>query len=198
MAQIVPLHSRPTSILLVNIFLNRILCSYYTSRIYFDNKPIEFFINLTSTLHDLAIRSIILSNNNNFDAPTVVYNLEKPIHSTTFNLNIFVSNFDVDGFLHDNTTLPCNCERSEFIDQHHKHIFIDSLNFIKDNKLRNLFTKRPKYVNFEIFKTIMKIFVLKNKTIAFEKAKSDIAAVLNKFIKTWCTIHRYDKNIFNE
>ena len=182
----------------MNIFLNRILCSYYTSRIYFDNKPIEFFINLTSTLHDLVIRSIILSNNNNFDAPTVVYNLEKPIHSTMFNLNTFVSNFDVDGFLHDNTTIPRNCERSEFIDKHHKYIFIDSLNFIKDNKLRNVFTKRPKYVNFEIFKTIIKIFVLKNKTIAFEKAKSYIAAVLNKSIKTWCTIHRYDKNIFNE
>ena len=109
-----------------------------------------------------------------------------------------MTNLDVDRFLLDNTTLPCNCEGSEFIDQHHRHIFIDNLNIIRGKKLRNLFTKRLKYVNFETFKTRIKIFILKSKTIAFEKAKSDIVAVLNKSIGSWCTTHRCNKNVFNE
>ena len=53
---------------------------------------------------------------NNFDVPTVVFNLEKPIHSKIFNFNMYVSKLDVTRFLQDNIVLPCACEGSEFID----------------------------------------------------------------------------------
>ena len=86
-----------------------------------DNKAIEF-INFSSKLHDPVFCSSTPSNTNGFDVPTVVYNLEGPIHSRIFNLNTFVSNLDVDRFPQDSTPLPCNYEGSEFIDQHHKHI----------------------------------------------------------------------------
>ena len=83
---------------------------------------------------DLIASSNIPSNINNFDVPTVVYNLEKSVHSRIFNFNKFVSKLNFGRFLQDKTIPPCYCEGSEFIDQHNKHILTD-----------NLSTKGPKY-----------------------------------------------------
>lgn len=55
---------------------------------------------------------------------------------------------------------------------------------MKDNRLSNLFTKRPKYQG--------------NKTISFGKAKLDIIAGINVSFETWCTKFGYHKNLFNE
>ena len=53
---------------------------FATWKIFFKNKVIEFY-NLPSILYDPIVSSTIPSDINNFDVPTVVYNLEKPIYS---------------------------------------------------------------------------------------------------------------------
>ena len=85
--------------------------------------------NLPSIVHDPAVRllfliiKIILM----LLPPTVVYNLEKPIHTRIFIFDTFVSNLDVNRFLQDKIILPCKCERSEFIDQDHQHMLTGNL-----------------------------------------------------------------------
>ena len=50
---------------------------------------------------------------------------------------------------------------------------------MRDNKLKKLFTKGPKYQE--------------SKTISFGKAKVDFIACLNVSIETWYTKHGYEK-----
>ena len=81
-----------------------------------------------------------------------------------------MSQLDVERLFLDNATLPCNYEGSEFINHHHKNSLTSNLKIIRDDKLRKLFTKRPKYQD--------------NKTTYFEKVKLLIIAGLNEPIKT--------------
>ena len=150
---------------------------------FFDNKAIQF-IKLPRILHDPVVHSCIPSNTNNFDIPKIVFILEKTVHSRIFNFNTFVSNLGVDRFFQGNTILPYNSEGSEFIYQHHKHIFTGNLKILRDNKLRKLFVKRPRYQE--------------KKTIYFEKAKLVIIADLNESIESRCIKDGYDKNLFTE
>ena len=90
---------------------NRRKSPSYICKIFFDNEAIEF-IDLPSILHDPVFQS---DNIDNFDILAAVFNLDKHIHSRIFNI-------EVDRFLQDNTIISCNCERSKFIDQHHKHM----------------------------------------------------------------------------
>ena len=94
-----------------------------------------------------------------------------------------MSQLDVERLFLDNTTLPCNYEGSEFINHDHKNSLTSNLKIIRDDKLRKLFTKRPKYQE--------------NKTTLFEKVKLLIIAGLNEPIKT-CINHDYVINLFNE
>lgn len=82
-------------------------------------KRLSLLIN--QIFHDPGVHSSIPSNINNFDISAVVYNLEKLIHIGLLNFNRFLLKFDVDRFLLESTILPCNFERSEFIDQHQKY-----------------------------------------------------------------------------
>ena len=80
-----------------------------------------------------------------FTPPTVVYSLNSPISSKIFNFNKFVSSLDVERFLQDSSSLPCSCENSPFSDRNHNHIISGDLRLVKNNQLRKLFTKGPKY-----------------------------------------------------
>ena len=111
----------------------------------FDDRATEF-IDLPRMFYDPVIRSNILSNTNNFEVPTVFYNLEKPIHSRIFNFNKFVFKLDVDRFLQDKNILPWNDVDSEFIIQHHKYILIGNLKIMRENKLMKLLTKGPNQI----------------------------------------------------
>ena len=65
-------------------------------------------------------------------------------------------------FLDDNPNLPCEFTGSAFLEKDHNHIIKNKVNFLINNKLRNLFTKGPK--NHE------------NKTTDYQKAKENIIA----------------------
>ena len=73
------------------------------------------------------------------------YNLTPPISTKFFNFNKFVNNLDLDLFLRNPDSLPCKRNNSPFADRHHKDIVIGDLRIIRNNALRKLFIKGPKY-----------------------------------------------------
>ena len=75
----------------------------------------------------------------------VTYKLTPPISTKFFNFNKFVNNLDLDLFLTNPDSLPCKCNNSPFVDKYHKHIVTGDLRIIKNNALRKLFIKGPKY-----------------------------------------------------
>ena len=77
--------------------------------------------------------------------PMVTYKLTQPISTKFFNFNGFVNNLDLDLFLTNPDSLPCKCNNSPFADRHHKHIVTGDLRIIRNNVLRKLFIKGPKY-----------------------------------------------------
>ena len=68
--------------------------------------------------------------------------------------------------------LPCKCDGSSYIDKHRKHIVTGDLHIIKNNVLRNLFTKGLKF--------------RETKSINFDRAKPCILAGLEECIQIWC------------
>ena len=113
-------------------------------KVFFDNKAVEQ-INLPRIFNDALVKQALPNLPSVFDTPTVVYTLQNSIGTKIFNYNKFVNNLDLDSFLNDDSILPCECEGSPFIDKDHKHIITGNLKIIKNNKLRKLFCKGPKY-----------------------------------------------------
>ena len=50
------------------------------------------------------------------------------IRSKLFNYKDFVQTLNVDAFIEDNNTLPCDCHNSPFMDSDHNHILTGDLN----------------------------------------------------------------------
>ena len=75
----------------------------------------------------------------------VTYKLTPPITTNFFNFNKFVNILDLDLFLTNPDSRPCKCNNSPFVDRYHKHIATGDLRIIKNNVLRKLFIKGPKY-----------------------------------------------------
>ena len=113
-------------------------------KVFFDNKGVEM-INLPRILNDQSLLDFLPSLPNKFEIPMVCYKLHEPIANKKFNFNNFVSSLDVNLFLNDHTSLPCNCEHSLFKDNHHNHIVTGNLNIVENSKLLKLLSKGPKY-----------------------------------------------------
>ena len=132
--------------------------------IFFENKGVEF-INIGRILCDPDI-------------------LTAPISSKFFNFNKFVNNLDLDLFLTNPDSLPCKCNNSPFVDKYQKHIVTGDLRIIKNNTLRKLFIKGPKYKEV--------------RPINLEKAKRCILEGLHDCISSWCYKNGVDKSFFLE
>ena len=113
-------------------------------RVHFCNKEVKA-VNLSSILQHREVLESVPSIAKSFKIPTVVYILDPPTGSKILNFNKFVSSLDVDSFLQDPTSIPCSCENSAFVDSHHGHVISGDLRIIKNNRLRKLFAKGPKY-----------------------------------------------------
>ena len=48
-----------------------------------------------------------------------------------FSINKFANTFDGKAFLDDNSTFPCDCSGSPFVDKHQNHIITVSLKIVK-------------------------------------------------------------------
>ena len=58
---------------------------------------------------------------------------------------MFANNLDLDLFLTNPDNLPRKCNNSPFADRYHKLIVTGDLQIIKNNTLRKIFIKGPKY-----------------------------------------------------
>ena len=137
----------------------------------FLNKAAEM-VNLSSILRDPAVLKAVPSVAKGFTPPTVVFSLNTPISSKIFNFNKFVTSLDVKSVLRNASYLPCNCADSPFRDKHHGHIISGDLRLVKDNKLRKLFTKGPKY--------------REKKYLDWEAVENDLLASVKGCANSWC------------
>ena len=112
--------------------------------IFFENKGVAF-INIAHILREPDVVKYLPLSSVKFPVPIVTYRLTPPISMKFFNFNKFVNNLDLDLFLTNPDSLPCKCNNSPFADRHHKHIVKGVLRIIRNNVLRKLFIKGPKY-----------------------------------------------------
>ena len=146
----------------------------------FRNKGIEM-VNLSSILHSAEINDLIPSVAKRFTPPTIVYTLDSPISKNIFNFNNFVTSINVKDFIRDPSILPCQCANSPFSDKHHGHIISGDLRLIKNNKLRKLFTKGPKY--------------RENKFVDWNIVENDLIESIKSCAKKWCEKNKKNENI---
>ena len=118
----------------------------YKLNIEFVNKSLEF-INLPQILRSKTVKENSPHMMDDTDVPMVVYSLSQTIRSKVFNYKKFVNNLDLDLFSHNIKSVPCHCNKYDksFIEPNAKHILTGDLNIIKNNKLRKLLSKGPKY-----------------------------------------------------
>ena len=152
-------------------------------KVYFHNKAVEL-INLPRILHSLELNDLIDNSLTNFTTPTVVYDLTKPIRSDIFNFKSFVDSLNVDEILHNPNSLPCQCTNSPFIDKDHGHILTGNLSIVKNNKLRKILSKGPKF--------------RETRGLNFYKAKESITEGINDCIKNWCAKKNSNKALLQE
>ena len=143
--------------------------------IHFKNKGIEM-VNLSSILYNAEVVDTIPSSAKTFCPPTIVYTLESPISTKIFNFNKFVTSLNVENIVKDNSVLPCQCASSPFSDEHHKHIISGDLRLIKNNKLRKLFAKGPKY--------------RESKFIDWNSVEKTLVESVKNCAKAWCEKNR--------
>ena len=108
----------------------------------------------------------------------VVYSLSQPIRSRILNYKKFVSELDLDGFNENKDSIKCHCFQydNKFLNNDRKHILTGNLQIIKNNKLRKLFSKGPKY--------------REPAKINFETARETIKSGIEYFIKAFLKLKR--------
>ena len=115
-------------------------------KIEFVSKALKF-INLPKILRSDIVKENSPHLMEESDVPMVVYSLSQPIRSKVFNYKKFVKDLDLDTFCRDVKSIPCHCKKYDtmFVDKNCKHVLTGNLNIIKNNKLRKLLSKGPKY-----------------------------------------------------
>ena len=113
----------------------------------------------------------------------VTYKLTQPIFTKFLNFNKFVKNLDLCLFLTNKNRLPCKCNNCHFADRHKKDIVKSDRRIIRDNALKKLFIKGPKY--------------REGRHMNLEKAKSYTLGLHNCFL-SWCDKNGLDKSFFLE
>ena len=144
-------------------------------KITFLNKGIDF-IDLQSIFNDSKVKHSIPKYFKNTENPIICYKYKKPIRNIIFNYNKTVSDLDIIS----NTPTTCECSQSKFCYAPSGHIISGNFDIITDKRIRNLFTKGPKY-RLPSF-------------IDFDKCKLEIAESLEKFCKQWCGREGADSN----
>ena len=77
--------------------------------------------------------------------PSAVYWVINPTRSKIFNFHEFTDNSHVKAFCQNNSILQYNYEGSDFIDKDPQLLVTGDFPIIKNDKLRKLATKEPKY-----------------------------------------------------
>ena len=67
----------------------------------------------------------------------VTYKLRHPMRFKLLNNKAFVEFFEINWFIQNKMILPCQCEKSPFIDLEHGYILTGDLQTIRNNKTSN-------------------------------------------------------------
>ena len=148
-------------------------------KISFLNKGIDF-IDLQSIFNDNRVKDCIPRYFKNIENPIICYKYKKPIRNVIFNYNKTVSDLNIIS----NTPTTCDCAQSKFCYTPSGHIITGNFDIITDKRIRNLFTKGPKY--------------RLPSSIDFDKCKVEIAEALDLFCKQWCGREGADSNSLSE
>ena len=119
----------------------------YRVNIPFINKAMDF-INLAKLLRSNELASNMPPVMQSEDIPMVVYSLTETTRSKLLNYKKFVGKeLDLEVFSNNESSIPCKCSSypDEFVDANRGHILTGNLQIIKNNKLRKLFCKGPKF-----------------------------------------------------
>ena len=154
----------------------------YKCNITFSNKGIDF-VNLPKILSNTDLRKLLPSSFNNI-SPMVVYDLSKTIRSSIFNYKKVVQDINVEAYIADPSLLPCSCASSPFVDRTHGHVITGDLNIVKNEKLRKLLIKGPKFREAE--------------SICWDKVKNTIHTGITESISKWETLDGIPLDTFNE
>ena len=142
----------------------------YRISIPFLNKAMDF-INLPQIVRSKAAKDSMPSILSDDDIPMIVYSLAQPIRSRILNYKKFVSELNLDSFNANKNSVKCCCSQydKKFLNNDRNHILTGNLQIIKNNKLRKLFSKGPKY--------------REPAKIDFESARESIKSGIENFIK---------------
>ena len=118
----------------------------YKINIPFVNKAMDF-INLPQIIRSKEAKDSMPSILTDDDIPMIVYSLSQPIRSRILNYKKFVSELDLDVFCKNNDSINCCCSQydDKFLNKDRNHILTGNLQIVKNNKLRKLFSKGPKF-----------------------------------------------------
>ena len=108
----------------------------------FENPGIDA-INLGNILHHKNVIDKIPPYFEDTNPPKISYSYTTPIASHIFNYKQTLAVFNIND-LH-NTPLKCSCVNSPFVHKPIGHIITGDLGFIKNDALKNILSKGPKY-----------------------------------------------------
>ena len=108
----------------------------------FRDKGLDF-INLSSILRKKEVTSNIPMYFTEKDPPIIGYRFNNSIAGKLFNYKETLNENGVQNYL--DGRLSCECETSTYKDNVHNHIITGDLTIIKNNQLRDLIKKGPKY-----------------------------------------------------
>ena len=157
----------------------------YKVTIPFVNKAMDF-INLPKLLRSRESHSNMPPVMEEKDIPMVVYSLSQPIRSQILNYKKFVQKeLDLEKFSQNPKSITCNCKNysRKFVNEDRGHVLTGNLQIIKNNKLRKIFTKGPKF--------------REPKKIDWEEAKTTIHFGIDSFINNLAETKRVDKSYFD-
>ena len=108
----------------------------------FRDKGLDF-INISAILRNNAVVNKIPIYFNDKEPPVIGYKFNKSFVGNLLNYKDTLSEEGIDCF--ENNSLPCNCQNSPFNDPNHGHIITGNLDIVRNDTLRNLIKKGPKY-----------------------------------------------------
>ena len=108
----------------------------------FRDKGLDF-INLSGIMRSHTVQNAIPVYFNEKDPPIIGYRFNKSLAGKILNYKQSLTEESLKQF--DDGLITCNCHSSNFKDPHHQHIITGNLDIIKNQTLKGLFEKGPKF-----------------------------------------------------
>ena len=148
-------------------------------KIKYVNRGIDH-LHLSNIFHDDDVIQQIPNYFKNTNPPIISYSYSRPIGPSILNFNQTVRNFDPKTF----ENMKCNCTKSDFNYKPHGHVITGDLSFIKNDSLRSLFKKGPKYREQE--------------TIDLAQTSSIIHEALDTYAETWAKKEEVEVSVLTD